>query len=583
MGKISRRDFLRGTAAGAAAVGLGLMGAGCSSGQPAAADENTTAGAPETTAASVPESTAAPAPAQTEAPAQPESKTADWLPAAWDYEADVVIAGYGMAGLGAAREAIAEGVSCIVLEKCDEEFCGGSACASGGGVFGNQAEVLYKDSRGYVTQETVDKIVEESARLGEWLTENNMDMTDKGVSIYRSIKAAVDGCGATVLYEMPAKRLVFDPKTHEVFGICAEDKDGKEVYVKANKGVLLATGGFLGNEELVHRFLIPKEVHMANVGPASCTGDGLLMGLSVNAALKNMTWQCLENYGQGSVALKMGSDEMGTGLLHLPAGEFRGARIYVNKSGRRFMDEDKWYCHTKGNNPAFEYGGMWMAYEGFTNLPMYLIFDSQLFDHGCIGPHDAGLGWAKAKGIYNWSADNKAEFEKGWIVKGDTIEELVANLAKQSGQEPIDAEQLKATLETYNGYCEAGDDPEFGRAREQAFLGPSTLEPVNKPPYYACELVPAYIYTIGGLHWGEGGETLDWDGNAIPGLYHAGDVGQFTEVTVMGVRDCMAAGSYACRTICGAPTRTIPGESAVVMEVSTPEQREAADITKYEL
>ena len=45
----------------------------------------------------------------------------------------------------------------------------------------------------------------------------------------------------------------------------------------------------------------------------------------------------------------------------------------------------------------------------------------------------------------------------------------------------------------------------------------------------------------------------------------------------------MAAGSYTCRTICAAPTRSIPGEAAVVMEVSAPEQREAADIMKYEL
>lgn len=547
MNGISRRDFLRGSAAGIGMMGLGLMGAGCQ---------------------------AAPS-------ASGGAAVGGGLPDKWDYEADVVIVGYGVAGAAAAREAIAEGVSCLVLEKCDEALSGGGSCASAGAVFGNNPEELLRSSRGYVSMETIEKVAAEGAQVHEWLKEKGLDMTTQGVGVYESMRAAVDSCGVTVLYETPGRRLVFDPVTHEVYGVCAEDASGSEIYVKANKGVLLATGGFLANEELVHRFLIPKEVQIANVGPASCTGDGLLMGMSVGAALKNMTWQCLENYGQGSVALKKGSEEMGTGLLHLPAGDHRGARIYVNKAGKRFMDEDRWYCHSKGNNPALEYGGLWMAYEGFTNLPMYLIFDSQLFDSGSIGPHDTTLGWAKAKNIYNWSADNQAELEKGWIVKADTIEELVAKLAEQSGNDPIDAAQLTETLNAYNGYCAAGDDPEFGRAREQSFLGPSTLEAVNKPPYYACELVPAYIYTIGGLHWGENGATLDWEGNPIPGLYHAGDVGQFTEVTVLGLRDCMAVGSYTCRTICAAETRTIPGKAATVIEAPTEEQKAAADITAY--
>lgn len=539
--RISRRAFLRGAAAGA--VGIGVLGMGI-------------AGA--------------------------EEKMADYLPAAWDYEADVVIVGYGVAGGAAAREAIAEGVSCIVLEKCDEAFCGGSACASAGAMFGNPPDGVNAWARGYVSRETIDKVWAEGSKIHQWLGDKGLDTGTQGVGVYNSLKNAVDSCGVTVLYETPGKRLVFDPTTHEVFGVCAEDKDGNEVYVKANKGVLLATGCFLANEELMHRFLIPKEVHLANVGAASCTGDGLLMGLSVNAALKNMTWQCLENYGQGSVALQKGSDELGTGLLHLPAGEFRGARIYVNQKGKRFMDEDFWYCHTKGNNPALEYGGMWLAYEGFVNLPMYLIFDSQLFEGGCIGPHNAGIGWANAKGIYNWSSDNKAELEKGWIVKADTIEDLVERLAEQSDHDPIDSETLKASIETYNGYCAEGLDKDFARASVQnPILGPSTLEAITKPPYYACELVPAAIYTIGGLHWGEGGETLDWDGNPIPGLYHAGDVGQFTEVGVLGLRDNMAAGSYTCRTICQAERRLIPGEAAVAIPMPTAEEMAAADISGY--
>lgn len=505
------------------------------------------------------------------------------LPDSWDYEADVVIVGYGVAGAAAAREAIAEGVSCIVLEKCDETLCGGSGAASAGAVFPNSADEIEWASRGYVSRETIQAVLNEGVAIAAWLDGLGMDRSRGGVGIYESVKNTVDDCGVTVLYETPGKRLIADPETHEVFGVQAIDATGAAVNVKANKGVILATGGFLGNTELVHRFIVPKEVHMVDTGAPTCTGDGLLMGLSVGAALKNLTWQCLENYGQGSVAMKTGSDEMGCGLLHLASGEHRGARIYVNSQGKRFMDEDLWYCHSKDFDYApISFKGRWFAYQGFANLPMYLVFDSQLMDEGCIGPHDATIGWANAKGIYNWSADNKAELEKGWIAKGDTIEELVANLAQQSGHDPIDAAALTETLETYNGYCADGIDADFHRAEVQdELLGPSTLETIDKPPYYACEIVPSGIYTIGGLHWGENGSTLDWDGSPIPGLYHAGDVGQFTEVTVLGLQDCMGMGSYTCRTVCAQASREIPGEATIVIEAPTEEMSAKADVSAF--
>ena len=64
------------------------------------------------------------------------------LPETWDYAADVVIVGYGAAGAMAAREAVAEGASAIVLEKCDEAMCGGSTCASAGAVFPNDPTAM---------------------------------------------------------------------------------------------------------------------------------------------------------------------------------------------------------------------------------------------------------------------------------------------------------------------------------------------------------------------------------------------------------------------------------------------------------
>ena len=504
------------------------------------------------------------------------------LPESWDYEADVVIVGYGAAGAAAAREAIAQGVSAVVLEKCDEFWCGGSTCASAGAVFPNDVESMYNWSRGYISREEIGDVVNSGLAMAGWLDANGLDRGDGGKGTYGSTKQIVDACGPNVLYETPAKRLVVDPLTHEVFGVIAEDAQGNEVAVKANKGVLLASGGFLGNEELVHRFVVPREVGMLNQGAPTCTGDGLLMAVSAGAALKNLNWMCLELNGQASIAYTKASEEIGTAILHTAMDSDKaGARIIVNQKGQRFMDEDKEFIHTKCNYAPFDYSGGFMAYEGFANLPMYLIFDSQLMDNVRLG--NGGMlntiGWAYAKDLYTWSEDNKAELERGWFVQADTIEELVEKLAEQSGNDPIDAEVLKQTIETYNGYCADGVDADFHRAEKpNMHYGEPALVALGEPPYYACQVSPCAIYTIGGLHWGPGGATLDWDGNPIPGLYHAGDVGQYSEISVVGIEDCMGMGIVACRTICGQPSREIPGEATTVIEPPSADQIAAATI-----
>ena len=502
------------------------------------------------------------------------------LPEKWDYEADVVIVGYGAAGAIAAREAMAQGASALVLEKCDEFYCGGSTSASAGAVFPNNVDDMYVWSRGYITREAIEEVVNEGLKVATWLDANGLDRTNGGKGVYATTKQIVDGCGVKVLYETPAKRLVADPATHEVFGVIAEDASGNPVAVKANKGVLLASGGFLGNEELVHRFVVPREIGLVNYGAPTCTGDGLLMAMSVGAGLKNLTSMCLELYGKASVAFTKASQEIGTGLLHTPDGEFNGARIIVNQQAKRFMDEDKEYIHTKCNYEPFNYAGGWMAYQGYSNLPMYLIFDSQLMNCGrlcevALSP----IGWAYAKDVYTWSDDNRAELEKGWFVEADTIEELVQKLAEQSGNEPLDAATLQQTIDTYNGYCADGYDPDCHRLEyPNMFVGEPSMQPLGEPPYYAAQISPCALYTIGGLHWGEGGATLDWDGNPIPGLYHAGDVGQYSEISVVGIEDCMGMGASACRSICAQPAREIPGEAATVVEAPTADQIAAATI-----
>jgi hypothetical protein len=156
---------------------------------------------------------------------------------------------------------------------------------------------------------------------------------------------------------------------------------------------------------------------------------------------------------------------------------------------------------------------------------------------------DAPSTWAWTHSGYTWSADNSAEIEKGWILKADTIEELAAQMTTMhllTGQPiSVDAAGLKVAIDEYNAGCAAGVDA-FGR-------DPGKLKPIDTPPYYAAEIVPSALYTIGGLMTDRGGKVLDWSNSPIPRLYAAGNVGQGLELGPCGVCGCMGDATLTVR------------------------------------
>ncbi len=544
--ELSRRSFLKGAAAMA---GMGLL-AGCT------APGAETSGTVNTTEAPVGTTAANDEKAQVSLP--------QWAPAKWDYEADVVICGCGVAGAMAAREAIAQGRSCVILEKASPEIAGGSTVCFGGYYVPYPSETLFASSNGALTQDEANVIGEQMVNDYTWMMYNGMTTNDfykvdgEGPGFYGVLMTALQTMGTNIMYETPVKELVMDPYTKEVYGVRAEDANGASIYVKANKGVVLATGSVSGNQDLLNRFFVPKGVQLLNVSSPANTGDGLLMGLSAGAALHNMTQHGLE---LDHFAMKKASEEVGTGMILGLSGENRGARIFVNKSGQRFMNEETYVVHYKGLLPWLEYpGNAETGYLGWINAPFYMVFDSKLADSEGIGTFLYPHGWAYSFKSYEWSANNQAEVEKGWIAKGDTIEDLVANLAQISGNEAIDAEALKASIAAYNDQCATGVDG-YGR---------SLMQPIEQGPFYAVELTAALMYTIGGLVCSPVGETLDWNGNAIPGLYSAGDIGQLCETAPQGACGCGAMGALAVRSMLAKADRQIPGEVGTV--IGTPNE-----------
>ena len=116
-----------------------------------------------------------------------------------------------------------------------------------------------------------------------------------------------------------------------------------------------------------------------------------------------------------------------------------------------------------------------------------------------------------------WSDDNQAEVDKGWIIKADTLEELCTKMAAVDNAP--DAASVQATLETYNAYCDEGNDPAFDRTAD-------TLAPVSLDgPFYAWPLYPGGCSTLGGPKKNTEANVVDCNDQPIPRLYAAGCFG----------------------------------------------------------
>ena len=286
--------------------------------------------------------------------------------------------------------------------------------------------------------------------------------------------------------ETPAARLLRN-SSGEITGLAATAK-GKKINIKARKAVILACGGFEQNEFMRLQYLQGKPFYsMASPGN---TGDGIIMAQNVGAALWHMT----------SIKANLGirpPDYEGLFFISYCSPKF----IYINQDARRFTNETGWEVHILYWSLCH-----WDPYlPGYPQLPVYGICDKEALDSG---PLTIPSGRYRD---YKWSSDNSTEVAKGWIIEGKTIRELARKIS-------VDEAALEETISRYNGCCESGLDPDWGRSKE-------TLKPIDAAPYYAVELWPCLGNTMGGPRRDDKARVLDTRGQPIPRLYSAGELG----------------------------------------------------------
>lgn len=441
---------------------------------------------------------------------------------AWDEEADVVVLGFGSAGCAAAIAARDAGASVVVLEKMPEGQEGGNTRISGGIWFHNpdiegQKTYLRSLCGEYPIPEAVISVwSEETAKNTDWITSIGgnaqvhgdygpeypelkgseayggycgIDGQMGGGRLYDVLAAAVRARGADVRLDTPGQELVQDPESGEIIGVIAGHA-GQTIRVRARRGVILATGGFEANPQMVRDYLRLPDSPVW--GSPAGTGDGIKMAQKVGADLWHM-----DNM-MSTIGLRAPGFESGFYV----AFNFAFGFLYAGSDGTRCVNE----LPQVGHGQAVLHGN----YKIFPDQKMHVIFDEATRRAGPISmPSDMlDVGWnVRIKG-YDWSMDNQTEIDKGWIQKADSLTELAGMI----GLDPL---TLEETVRRYNRACEAKVDEAFGRA-------PKTLTPIVEPPFYAFESAPLLGWSNGGPRRNEKAQVLDPFGAVIPRLYAAG-------------------------------------------------------------
>lgn len=457
-----------------------------------------------------------------------------------DYETDVLIVGFGAAGANAAIAAHDAGARVLIIEKMG--YAGGNSgvCAGAMLVPENLQEAIeyYRAlSFGDVDEEMIRAFAEAMVGIPSLLTGLGAEFTVQrrepayfpalykdriqrihfnptGAGGFRFLQNAVQARKIKVLMDTAAKGLVQNPQTREVLGLKAERK-GSPITLLARRGIILACGGYEYNREMLANFNLPGATeYVFPWGTPGNTGDGIHLSSQAGAALWHMA-----SVEWGAFCARVPSKNFGTAVgTGLGWARPEGSFVFVNRYGKRFMREDTRLLHRKSPLEVLFFDHERAEYR---NLPAYMVFDEAYRRNGPIastlkhfqelwgGP----VGYPLIHNVHDWSGDNRAEIEKGWVLQADTLPEL-------GGKIGIDASTFEEMIRNFNQGCLEGQDAQFGR------IGKS-LAPLEMPPYYAVELGLTLVNTQGGPKHNKNCQVLDSSDKAIPRLYAAGELGSF--------------------------------------------------------
>jgi len=437
--------------------------------------------------------------------------------------ADVVVIGGGGAGMAAAAAAAEKGARVVVLDK---RGLGGSS-AMAFGVFAvegtEQQDKCFKAAmefaRWRINPRIVRAFIDKSGDTVKWLKEKGLEfmpempgpqdtphphqIKGQGLSLIKLLAEECKKRGGIIMTQTPGREILLDNQGN-VCGIVA-GKKGDEFIIKT-KSVIISTGGFAANKELMKKYCPDYHEDMERIGVPN-TGDGLLMAIQAGAATESL----------GPMLLGMPK------ALHppydattsdYPAVFRRGIIMFVtdargirlNKRGQRFVDES-----------------LGMVENSIVRQPdnvCYTIFDKNILkDISANAPKFPGE--TESKPISPEDLDGgfrQLERTREFVKVCDSLNEA----AEWMGIEP---QVLNKNIEEYNSDCNKGRDSLFAKNSKY-------LVPLTAPPFYAVKWHATVLNTMGGIKINEYTEVLDKEDRPIPGLYAAGvDTGGWESYT----------------------------------------------------
>ena len=458
-------------------------------------------------------------------------------------DADIVIVGAGGAGMTAASTAAEEGKSVVILES--QSMVGGNSVRATGGM--NAGKTVYQDEnefgeaagvektlktaaekyadnetitalaktvseqwaeyqanptgyfdsvelmeldtmvggKGINDPELVETLCSNSADAIDWLDEHGITLHNVasfgGASVKR-IHRPVDADGKTISvgsYMIPllqencekaGVQILLNTTANEILtdangaavGVKATGASGETVTVNA-KAVVLTTGGFGANLDMVTEYK-PELKGFMTTNAAGAQGQGIEMATAIGAGTVDMDQIQIHPTVEANTAALITEGLRGDGA------------VLINAEGKRFIDE----VGTRDVVSAAEIAQ--------TGSYSWLVVDQAMVDASSV---------------------IQGYIKKGYTVTGETYEEL----GKAMG---VDEAAFAETMNTWNGYVDAKNDPDFGRT--------SFANKLDTAPYYAIKVTAGVHHTMGGLKINTNTEVLKADGSVIPGLFAAGEV-----------------------------------------------------------
>jgi 3-oxosteroid 1-dehydrogenase len=323
------------------------------------------------------------------------------------------------------------------------------------------------------------------------------DMRGKGVGLVTHFVKALLARGAPIRLGVAVDGLTVEGR--RVTGVRMSDG----TLLSARKGVVLATGGYEWNADLMRDFdPIPG---LQPLSPQSSTGDGLIMGAEIGGAIRRI---------QNNLSLMLGfylvPDEPNREPIQCMAGISEMCSphtIVVNKAGERFADES----YFQSVVPALRKFDT--LKHDYANLPCFLIFDHQFASSYSLGHLPVGTAVPAS------------------VARADTISDLAGRLG-------IDAGSLEHTVKRFNGFAANGIDENFQRGALRWRLADRSAEgrrnpslgTLDRPPFYGIELRPSLGSTSAGLLTNAHAQVVHQRRHPIPGLYASGIVAARTEI-----------------------------------------------------